>query len=188
MGSLVRSIALPDIAQIAAWCPADALLLQRALVKEAPSSWPAGELSARELRAVVAVLTREVVAEIDLAPGHWDSLVENWVGWVKDYAIVTPSGLITAALLPKRLRERQWVMACVADLLLHSPGQRKLMPRWSAHAIRRLARVQSWPQGALDWVSPEAGTLARQTQALRDQDLNSRQYLKACSALMAEVG
>ena len=68
---------------------------------------------------------------------------------VKNFAFKTTAGQRSVTSLPtwllRRLRQRQWILARVAQLLRWTPEARTLRSSWSTASVKRLALMHGWP-------------------------------------------
>ena len=108
-------------------------------------------------------------------------------GAVKDFDFEISAAQRMGMSLPTRLRQRQWALCIVADVLRLAPGMRKLHWSWSAASIKRLASMRNLPDGVLAWVCPTAAELVRRQDELRKEFSISPRYFKACAALLATI-
>jgi len=146
-----------------------------------------GAATPSDLIRIVAAIARDLMTASNLgdcdskpAAGHRDFVL-------KDYAFETAGGQRAHMTLPTQLRDRQWVLGKVAHVLRTAADVRTSSYSWSSASVQRLASMQAWPDGALDWVCPRAADLARRDEALRKELSISPRYFKAHSALMAST-
>ena len=135
-------------------------------------SW--GKTQPHDLNRIVDAVAREVISASE--PGA-----------VKDFDFKIRAVQRMGMSLPTRLRQRQWALCRVADVLRLAPGMPKLYSSWSAASIKRLASMRSLPDGVLAWVCSTAAELVRRRDELRKEFSISTRYFKACSALLASI-
>jgi hypothetical protein len=165
----------------------DALWLQELCAEQGIVQMPCGKAGPHDLIRIVAAVAREVISasnphDCDAKPtaGH-----RKFVH--KDYAFETAGGQRTHMTLPTQLRDRQWVLGKVAHVLRTAADVRRPNYSWSSASVQRLASMQAWPDGVLDWVCAKAAELARRDEALRRELSISPRYFKAHSALIASI-
>lgn len=170
-------------------CAGDALWLQELCNARMDVRLPWGMTRPHDLIRIVDAVAREVISASD---SHTSALGPPAVGLassVKDFVFESAAGQRAAMSLPPRLRQRQRLLARVADVLQRAPEARTFHCSWPPSSTRRLASKSTcnWPSGSLAWICPEADELAKRQHSLQAQFGFSPTYFKAYSALLASV-
>lgn len=163
-------------------CVGGALWLQSRCAERTDVQLPWGTTRPHDLIRIVGAVAREVM----LASEPNDNAL-GVLGAVKDFDFEISAAQRVVMPLPTRLRQRQWVLGRVADVLRLAPGVRSLHWSWSAASIKRLASMRDLPDGALAWICPTAAELVQRQDELREEFSISPRYFKACAALLATI-
>jgi hypothetical protein len=163
-------------------CVGGALWLQDRCAERTDVQLPWGTTRPHDLIRIVDAVAREVMS----ASEHNDNAL-GALGAVKDFDFEISAAQRVVMSLPTRLRQRQWVLGRVANVLRLAPGVRNLHWSWSAASIKRLASMRNLPDGALAWFCPTAAALVRRQDELREEFSISPRYFKACAALLATI-
>lgn len=152
----------------------DALWLQDLCTARTDVHLPWGKAQPHDLIRIVNAVAREVISTLEPRA-------------VKDFYFEISAAQRMGMSLPTRLRQRQWALCRVADVLRLAPGMRKLHSSWSAASAKRFASMRNLPDGVLAWVCPTAAELVRRQEELLNEFNISPKYFKACSALLAST-
>ena len=163
-------------------CVVNALWLQDLCTAPTDVHLPWGKTRPHDLFRIVDAVARE---GISASVPNENALGVS--GAVKDFDFEISAAQRVGMSLPTRLRQRQWALGKVADVLRLAPGMRKLHSSWSAASAKRLASMRNLPDGALAWICPTAAELLRRQDELRKELSLSPRYFKACSALLASI-
>jgi len=168
-------------------CAGDAKWLQDLCTARTAVRLPWGSTRPHDLIRIVDAMAREVIAASDSGTGPSGLLADRQQGLTKNFTFDLGNAERVGVSLPTQLRQRQWVMARVAHMLLWPSDKRAHFSSWSAASIKRLASMPSWPEGALAWTCPTAAELVRQQESLRREFSISPRYFKACTALLNSI-
>ena len=188
LGSMVRHIAAAQalLDDEPAWA-ADAAWLQDLCTARTAAHAPWGAIRPQDLIRIVEAVAREVIAASHSGADPLGLPADRRQGSTKNFAFDICNGERIGVTLPTLLRQRQRVMASVANVLRWPPDERTYFSSWSAASIMRLASMRDEPDGALARICPAAADLVRQQDALRRQFSISPRYFKACGALFASI-
>ena len=112
----------------------NALWLQNLCTSPSDVHLPWGKTQPHDLIRIVDAVARDVISVSE--PGA-----------VKDFDFEISAAQRMGMSLPTRLRQRQWALCRVADVLRLAPGMRKLHSSWSAASAKRLASMRNFPDG-----------------------------------------
>ena len=165
----------------------DALWLQELCAEQRIVRMPWGKAGPHDLIRIVAAVAREAISASNPQDRDFPPIANRRAFVLKNFAFETAGGQRAHMTLPTQLRDRQWVLGRVAHVLRTPPDMRTPHNSWSSASVQRLASMQAWPDGALDWVCHRAAELARRDEALRREFNISPRYFKAHSALIASI-
>jgi hypothetical protein len=143
---------------------ADALWVQRAFFSRTGSATPWGKADAVIVKRVLCLLDR-VFASASAQELATLGMPDDRHQWqLRDFRVESERGERSRLTVPQRLLHRQWLMSAAGHLLRRPPDRRFILRTLPGRIVQDLAAtwVHPWPDGTLQWISPEAAALRRE--------------------------